>query len=306
MSVVADKIYILKDRIDLLNYNKNKLYEFISENRENDLNNQSIENDSLSNQNSNTNQNDSDTSHNIRQLRSTRSNNNVNSNSNLGKKAKENALKFEILFNIENNDWIKNLITNVEKMNPSQDQFLKFKLNLSKFLSKFDSFALSQLFKIHSINKSSNLNSDINTDQNSIVEFYVSKSQSLADLKSLEIQLNNELDSSDSKLNDEYEKRKKYRTEALRRKHNYDEFIVTYLKTLAENGRLADILKNSLNQNSDSTNPTSTTSQNYKIEIKDESNKKTNSIVEANSNSQIPYIPFNSLFLPQLKKQRRK
>jgi hypothetical protein len=36
--------------------------------------------------------------------------------------------------------------------------------------------------------------------------------------------------------------------DALRRKHNYDEFIVTYLKILAENGKLAEIIQNTLDQ----------------------------------------------------------
>ncbi len=34
------------------------------------------------------------------------------------------------------------------------------------------------------------------------------------------------------------------KTDALRRKHIYDEFIVTYLKTLNENGKLAEIVRN--------------------------------------------------------------
>ena len=36
-------------------------------------------------------------------------------------------------------------------------------------------------------------------------------------------------------------------TDVMRRKHRYDEFIVAYLRVLAESGQLADIVRNSLN-----------------------------------------------------------
>lgn len=36
------------------------------------------------------------------------------------------------------------------------------------------------------------------------------------------------------------------KTDALRRKHIYDEFIVTYLKILAESGKLEEIIRNSV------------------------------------------------------------
>lgn len=66
----------------------------------------------------------------------------------------------------------------------------------------------------------------------------------LVGLKALQSKLTSEIESADSELNEEIEKRKKYRTDAQRRKHIYDEFIVTYLKILNEDGKLAELIRN--------------------------------------------------------------
>jgi hypothetical protein len=68
----------------------------------------------------------------------------------------------------------------------------------------------------------------------------------LNELKQIEMKIDQEMELYEQRLNDEVEKRKKYKMDALRRKHAYDEFIVTYLKILAENGKLAEIVRTAL------------------------------------------------------------
>lgn len=69
------------------------------------------------------------------------------------------------------------------------------------------------------------------------------KSIDIVGLKSLEVRLSSEIETEEARYNEELEKRKKYKTDALRRKHVYDEFIVTYLKILNENGKLAELIR---------------------------------------------------------------
>lgn len=66
----------------------------------------------------------------------------------------------------------------------------------------------------------------------------------LASLKLSQSRLSSEIELEEAKYDEELDKRKKYKTDALRRKHIYDEFIVTYLKILNENGKLAEIIRN--------------------------------------------------------------
>jgi hypothetical protein len=68
----------------------------------------------------------------------------------------------------------------------------------------------------------------------------------LNEFKQIEMKISQEIEMYEQRLNDEVEKRKKYKMDALRRKHVYDEFIVTYLKILAENGKLAEIVRTAL------------------------------------------------------------
>jgi hypothetical protein len=74
--------------------------------------------------------------------------------------------------------------------------------------------------------------------------------------------------------------------DALRRKHIYDEFIVTYLKILAENGKLEEIMRASVSAAAAATTGTTSTQP-----------------------STLPYnLTLNTLFLhqPVSKKQRKK
>jgi len=63
------------------------------------------------------------------------------------------------------------------------------------------------------------------------------------DLKALSKNLEKEIDSTDTLLQDEVEKRKKYQVDDCRRTHNYDEFFCTFLSMLAEQGTLASLVE---------------------------------------------------------------
>lgn len=63
-------------------------------------------------------------------------------------------------------------------------------------------------------------------------------------LKQIESKLELETEVEENKCNEEIEKRKKYKIDALRRKHIYDEFIVTYLNVLSESGKLIELIQN--------------------------------------------------------------
>ncbi|KAI1309084.1 Ubiquitin carboxyl-terminal hydrolase calypso [Halotydeus destructor] len=62
--------------------------------------------------------------------------------------------------------------------------------------------------------------------------------------------LDEEITAIESNLKEELEKRKKYRVDASRRTHNYDDFITTFLLMLAEQGKLPDLLERSLSVSS--------------------------------------------------------
>lgn len=62
------------------------------------------------------------------------------------------------------------------------------------------------------------------------------------DLLALLKNVENEIKLCEVNLKDELEKRKKYRIDDCRRKHNYDEFICTFLSMLAKDGHLANLI----------------------------------------------------------------
>lgn len=62
--------------------------------------------------------------------------------------------------------------------------------------------------------------------------------------------LQEQIDTCQANLREEFEKRKRYKIDHSRRTHNYDEFITTFLLMLAEQGKLPDLLSKALNSNS--------------------------------------------------------
>lgn len=56
----------------------------------------------------------------------------------------------------------------------------------------------------------------------------------------------NEIEFCETNLKEENEKRKKYKIDACRRTHNYDQFIVTFLSMLAEQGLLGELMEENM------------------------------------------------------------
>lgn len=84
-------------------------------------------------------------------------------------------------------------------------------------------------------------NDDDNTENEGVL---IKKKTDFKELQLIESKLHSEIELEEARHNDEIDKRKKYKTDALRRKHVYDEFIVTYLKILNENGKLEELIRN--------------------------------------------------------------
>ncbi|XP_025106985.1 ubiquitin carboxyl-terminal hydrolase BAP1-like isoform X1 [Pomacea canaliculata] len=66
------------------------------------------------------------------------------------------------------------------------------------------------------------------------------------DLLDLLKNVENEIELCEATLKEEYEKRKKYKIDDCRRTHNYDSFVTTFLKMLAEQGHLAELVEHNL------------------------------------------------------------
>ncbi|XP_076042988.1 ubiquitin carboxyl-terminal hydrolase calypso [Oratosquilla oratoria] len=66
------------------------------------------------------------------------------------------------------------------------------------------------------------------------------------DLLNLVQKLDAEMKGCDTLLKEELDKRRKYRIDDSRRTHNYDQFIITFLAMLAEQGNLSDLVKQQL------------------------------------------------------------
>ena len=62
--------------------------------------------------------------------------------------------------------------------------------------------------------------------------------------------LEDEITMCECNLREELEKRRKYRIDASRRTHNYQEFITTFILMLAEQGKLPDLLEKALSAGS--------------------------------------------------------
>lgn len=63
------------------------------------------------------------------------------------------------------------------------------------------------------------------------------------DLVQLLRNVESEMRKCEESLREEVEKMEKYRVDDIRRTHNYDEYITTYLLMLAEQGSLADLVE---------------------------------------------------------------
>ena len=301
MAVVPDKMYITKDQIDKMNDNKLKINKAFLELVHNG--NSSIEIAELSSETVEINPVDSPTKNSKdttqRQLRSTRLGVNQNSSNNLLKDKIKCDEYFELFFDLSHSDQIEELLTNVNRSmeDTSKESLVRFKSNLIKLVEKFDLGEICKHFRIENVKfliNSSNYGDYLDFNNKILLR----KVASSVELKLVEAKLQSEIECEEIKLNDEIEKRTKYKIDALRRKHNYDEFILTYLKMLTEHGKLAEILKNSLSNGIEKAN---LTNRSLILDSSTTSNKSQSALGAFN-------LPINSLFLPQIfsKRQRKK
>lgn len=94
------------------------------------------------------------------------------------------------------------------------------------------------------------------------------------DLLDLYKNVENEIELCETNLKEENEKRKKYKIDACRRTHNYDQFIVTFLSMLAEQGLLGDLMEENMTIKKPGANTTSTPKMAKKTLLKVPEKKK--------------------------------
>lgn len=274
MALVPDKMPQLTDQIDLMKHNYTTIYNLLIDFKnacltENDFNNIHnlksdltqvksepsilIKKENEPSEQPNLTSSPNESKPNTRQLRSSRSST-QNSLSNqkepdlLANKLNE---QFEMNFYLESSEECK--VSLIEMCKLYRIEAIKTCL-LHNRQAKIDFDLLSDVKE-----KENELISKIKLQLNSVqVNKYedgvlVKKVTDLAGLKLIEAKLGSDLELEEGKLSEELEKRKKYKTDALRRKHIYEEFIVTYLKILNETGKLTELVQNNLiNQQSSS------------------------------------------------------
>lgn len=276
MALVPDKMPQLNEQIELMKYNQtiinnllidiknaslneedfniNKIKsEFTVKNEPSILNKK--ENESAEGSYSLTTSNDSKP--NTRQLRSSRSaTQNLkepeSSTSKLNEQLEINFYGLSGNWNEDNKQTLLELcklyhIENIKSSSQSRQMKLEFLMQSNDLTSDVKENESMSKIKLH-------LNSQVNKCKLEDTVL-VKKITDLSGLKLIDSKLSTELELDEAKLNEELEKRKKYRTDALRRKHIYDEFIVTYLKILNETGKLAEIVQN--NMSNQQNNPSS-------------------------------------------------
>ncbi|RNA20329.1 ubiquitin carboxyl-terminal hydrolase calypso [Brachionus plicatilis] len=143
----------------------------------------------------------------------------------------------EFFFSLRSHHLVDSLIEDVAKNGDIVSG--EFVEALCKLVHKFDLVEISKVFQVN---------------QDGVCESVVKKSASISELRGIEAELRTEIESVRTVYNEEVDKRKRYATEAFRRKHVYNEFIVSYLKVLAENGKLEEIVRNSVTNKSASGN----------------------------------------------------
>lgn len=204
MAVVPDRMCILKEQIDLLNENRKVIVEFSS--------NIIIENESISPGGQQGTESDNFVNT-PRQLRSSKSSNSnlgaqVNSKKMPNSSRQEDQLHYEVLLNLSTNENIQDLNKNWKNL--TKINFSKFKQDLIRLLEKFDLVELSRIFKIEKICLINNNNSSSQNETSESI-LYARKLVSLNDLKLAENKLANEIESEMTKLNEEIDKRNKYK-----------------------------------------------------------------------------------------------
>nr|XP_053632716.1 ubiquitin carboxyl-terminal hydrolase calypso-like isoform X3 [Cherax quadricarinatus] len=101
-----------------------------------------------------------------------------------------------------------------------------------------------------------------------------------SDLLTLVNVLGTEITTCENLLKDELDKRKRYKIDDSRRTHNYDQFIITFLAMLAEQGKMGDLVKQQLQPSRKRPAPAPATPRGSKASL-----KKSDSKASPNSSS---------------------
>lgn len=258
MALVPDKMIQISNQIDLLKHNYNIVSNVLNEYQntcfnETDLNVRSkVKSEAINcikkesefefnraKQNEASNLITCEKKSNTRQLRSSRLIQNSTKSESITQKVTKND-QFEISLNPANDTDIKKdffelcriyRIISIKYLASSRQKFSPTEMDFKEKENEME-LPLSDL--------KANLHSRIDTKQD---EMSIKKLTDLITLKSVESKLTNELESEETKYNEEEDKKNKYREDALRRKHIYDEFIITYLKMLNESGKLSELVR---------------------------------------------------------------
>jgi hypothetical protein len=234
MAVVPDKMCTIKEHMSLVESNQQKIIKELSEavllnstpnfeiasadnlNASEAANEPDVETISPLDLSIIKNSNESiDSNINQRQLRSC-----VASQTNmLGGSAKRSQRKsdeyFELIFILNTSDQIEELLQNSKYFEDvASDASVKLRTSLCKLVDKFDALELCKAFKIDSLSYvgSSNQKETLTELANASPKMIsVRKLVEFGDLKLLEVKLKSESESDEAKLNEEVEKRKKYR-----------------------------------------------------------------------------------------------
>lgn len=170
-----------------------------------------------------------------RQLRSTRLTNLKEENKNDQHFIVEIAFQFNLNENEDTNEKFKSV--KVSETADLYDLCKQYKIEIVKYLNDCD--INDEMLGTNKLKPQ--IEHDVNDCKDSL---FFKRKASLTCLKQIESKLELEIEIEEAKCNEEIEKRKKYKIDALRRKHIYDEFIVTYLNVLSESGKLIELIQN--------------------------------------------------------------
>jgi hypothetical protein len=234
MAVVPDRMCAIKEQIELVSSNQQKISKAIGEAL---VSLENVENAFEISENIETvssncpielsiNKNSTEStilSNSQRQLRS-RATSQTNLLSNQAKKHRRSDECIEMIFDLRTSDQVEEILLNNKYFEDvASEASIKLKSNLCKLVDRFEVLELCKTFRVESLNSTSLLSQKDTKNEfvNNTKSIYVMKVVELDELKSLEVYLKNEMVSGEAKLNEEIDKRKKYRV----LKANYEIFL---------------------------------------------------------------------------------
>lgn len=210
MAVVPDRMSLLKEQIDVIVDNRLRILKILNEI---DLETDIISNNNIEDSSSLINSENSEQQHHVqkhRQLRSSRSKPNVNNNPSATQQ------KLEIQFNMSLNpliqDFLKQLSTTsngIPRPNEINMKILnRLRVDLVKLIERIEFVDMCKLFRILDVNEVATVSG--------LEEMFIAKKWvSLNEFRLLDSRLRAEAESDETKLNEEIEKRKKYKVRFL-------------------------------------------------------------------------------------------